>query len=258
MDGVAYLMYHELERTGRALCHSGPGYVRYVLSESEFHSHLASLRANCFHGLSVSEALRTDADSPAVVLTFDDGCETDLITAAPALAESGLHATFYVVSGFLGRRGYLSRLQLKELSNLGFEIGCHSRTHAYLPNLDAASLREEIAVAKAELEQILGRLVEHFSCPGGRWSPNAAKAATEVGFRSMATSRLGANSPSADRYRLARVALQRGISLPQFERLCHGNGLLARRGRGALLQAAKMLLGDTFYELVRSRILGCH
>ncbi len=176
-----------------------------------------------------------------MVLTFDDGCETDLITAAPALAESGLHATFYVVSGFLGRRGYLSRLQLKELSNLGFEIGCHSRTHAYLPNLDAASLREEIAVAKAELEQILGRLVEHFSCPGGRWSRKAVQFAREAGFRSMATS-----------------ALQRGISLPQFERLCHGNGLLARRGRGALLQAAKMLLGDSFYERVRSRVLGSH
>jgi peptidoglycan/xylan/chitin deacetylase (PgdA/CDA1 family) len=255
MAGIAYLMYHELERTGRALCQSEPGYVRYVLPESEFHSQLASLRANCFHGLSVSEALRTDSDSLRVALTFDDGCETDLITAAPALAESGFHATFYIVSDFLGRRGYLSRLQLNELSSLGFEIGCHSRTHAYLPNLDAARLREEIGVAKAELEQILGRPVEHFSCPGGRWSPKAAQAAREMGFCSLATSRTAVNCLSTDPYRLARVALQRGISLPRFERLCRGNGLLAIQGRDASLQAAKALLGDSFYERVRSRIL---
>jgi peptidoglycan/xylan/chitin deacetylase (PgdA/CDA1 family) len=255
MRAIAYLMYHELERPGRTLCQSEPGYNRYVLPESEFHSHLARLRANGFRGLSVSEALRTDADLPGVVLTFDDGCETDLIAAAPALSESSFHATFYVVVGFLGRRGYLSRLQLKELCNLGFEIGCHSRTHAYLSNLDGARLREEIAVAKTELEQILGRSVEHFSCPFGRWSPQAAQAASEAGFRSMATSRVGLNSFSANPYQLARVVIYRGISLARFDRLCCGNGLLMSRGRDALLQAGKVLLGDSLYQRVRSRIL---
>jgi hypothetical protein len=67
MAKITYLMYHELERTGRALCQFQPDCVRYALSESEFQSQLASLRANSLHGLSVSEALRTSASSAGVI-----------------------------------------------------------------------------------------------------------------------------------------------------------------------------------------------
>jgi len=41
-------------------------------------------------------------------------------------------------------------------------------THAYLTDLDDRGLQREIADAKAQLEEILGKTVEHFSCPGGR------------------------------------------------------------------------------------------
>ena len=45
----------------------------------------------------------------SVCITFDDGCETDLIAAAPVLRESGFSATFYLTAGFLGTPGYLDR-----------------------------------------------------------------------------------------------------------------------------------------------------
>src|SRR5262249_26074061 len=139
---------------------------------------LARLRAGGFRGLSVGEALAGGAgEGPEVVLTFDDGCETDLVTAAPLLEEAGFRATFYVVTGFVGRPGYLGAAQLCELAGRGFEVGCHSQTHAYLPDLDEAGLDEEVAGAKGRLEQLLGRRVEHFSCPGGRWSRRVAAAA---------------------------------------------------------------------------------
>lgn len=255
MSATIYLMYHELERAGRALCRYEQGYLRYILSEADFRKQLAFLRDEGFQGLSVSQALASTKHDRGICLTFDDGCETDLLVAAPVLQEFKFGATFYVVSRFLGRPGYLSPSQLKELCRAGFEIGCHSQTHAFLPALDAHRMQQEIAVSKAELEQILGYPVKHFSCPGGRWSPSVAHVGQQAGYASVATSRVGGNSPSCDPYRLARVAVRRGLTLPKFAQICRGQRLLTQRGVEAFLDGAKWFLGDALYGRVRSTVL---
>ena len=100
-------MYHELELPARRLCQSEPGYVRYILSQESFRSQMKWLAENGWRGLSVGEALGYPSGN-SVAITFDDGCETDLISAAPILKENGLNATFYVTAGFVGNPGYMS------------------------------------------------------------------------------------------------------------------------------------------------------
>jgi len=165
MDRIVFLMYHELELPGRALCQSAPGYTRYILKAGDFRAQMAWLKDASWRGFSVSTALDFPAE-PGVAITFDDGCETDLITVAPLLKEFEFEATFYVTTGLLGTPGYLSPQQLQELSRLGFEIGCHSMTHAYLSDLSESALHREIMQAKEHLEQILSKPIGHFSCPG--------------------------------------------------------------------------------------------
>lgn len=252
---TVHLMYHELERAGRELCRTEPGYVRYVVAEDDFRRHLTRLRAKGWRGLSVGAALAAGAVT-GIAITFDDGCETDLTIAAPLLKEAGAGATFYVVTGLLGQRGYLNEGQVRELAELGFEVGSHSHTHSFLSDLDDARLREEVAGSKERLEQILGRRVEHFSCPGGRWSPRVAGAAREAGYASVATSRPGTNGRGADPFCLKRVAVMRGTDEEAFERLCRAEGLLRRRTLDAVLSAAKRTLGNTAYEKLRSTVLG--
>src|SRR5437588_9421467 len=120
---IVFLMYHELELPGRPLCQSEPGYVRYIVTRDSFQSQINWLRQNGWRGLSVSEALNYPEEK-SVAITFDDGCETDLITAAPILKENGFNATFYVTAGRVGQPGYLSQEQLRQLELLGFEFGC--------------------------------------------------------------------------------------------------------------------------------------
>jgi hypothetical protein len=80
--GTVYLMYHELQMPGRKLCQNEQGYVRYVVAASDFREQLAHLRTSGLCGLSVSEALdRGYRARLSVVITFDDGCETDLLAA---------------------------------------------------------------------------------------------------------------------------------------------------------------------------------
>jgi peptidoglycan/xylan/chitin deacetylase (PgdA/CDA1 family) len=255
MRSLIYLMYHELELPGRRLCDSESGYVRYVLPERDFRAQMEHLRASGCQGLSVGQALDFPGGSN-IAVTFDDGCETDLLAASPILRQAGFGATFYITVGWLGNRGRLSASQLKELSGQGFEIGCHSLTHALLTDLDDAELKHEIADAKAQLEQILGRPVDHFSCPGGRYDARVAAVARMAGYRTVATSRIQANSPETDVFALGRVAILRGLPIKDFAAISSGKALQRLRAESAVRDAVKRLVGNSFYDRVRAALLG--
>jgi peptidoglycan/xylan/chitin deacetylase (PgdA/CDA1 family) len=252
--GIVFLMYHELELPGRQLCQSEPGYVRYILSQESFRSQMNVLTQNGWRGLSVSEALN-DPSANSVAITFDDGCETDLIAAAPILNENGFHATFYATADFVGRPGYLSGSQLQQLRDLEFEIGCHSMTHAYLDDLDASALRREIIDARKELEDLVGVKVEHFSCPGGRYDHRTIDLVREAGYRSLATSRAHANSPATSAYLLGRVAVLRNTDQITFQRICTGETLWQMRLRESMRAAAKRAMGNSVYDRLRALVL---
>lgn len=250
---TVFLMYHELEVPGRPLCQAEPGYVRYVLHASEFQSQVHSIKNAGWRGVNVNEALRYQPDS--VAITFDDGSETDLVCAAPILQELGFGATFYITTGFIGKQGYLNHSQLQELSRMGFEIGCHSMTHSYLTDLNAKEMTREVVEAKSQLEHLIGRPVEHFSCPGGRHNRRVSDVARHAGYRTVATSRLLANSLSSDPFALGRVPMMRSTSLAEFENLCRGKGLWRMDLLVRLRGAAGEILGNTVYDRLRNALL---
>lgn len=254
MNKTVFLMYHELEVPGRPLCRTEQGYVRYVIADSDFRQQIAWLRERHFQGMSVEYAL-SHAGAEGVVITFDDGSETDLLTAAPALIEAAFGATFYITVGFLGQRGYLNHQQVRELSAAGFDIGCHSMTHPYLSDLSPSALDKEIRLAKLELEQIVGKPVLHFSCPGGRWSRQAAEVAKASGYASVSSSRIGANAGATDAFNLARIAVTRGMPIAQFQDICEARGIWRLQLRGLTRDAAKQILGNTVYDRLRTRAL---
>jgi peptidoglycan/xylan/chitin deacetylase (PgdA/CDA1 family) len=253
--GIVFLMYHELELPGRRLCQSEPGYVRYILSQESFRAQMNWLVQKGWRGLSVGQALGYPSGN-SVAITFDDGCETDLITAAPILKENGLNATFYVTAGFAGNPGYMSSAQLRQLHALGFEVGCHSMTHAYLDDLDLPALRGEIVDARKKLEDLIGGRVEHFSCPGGRYDDRTLHLAREAGYRSLATSRSHANSAATNPYSLGRVAIMRDTGNARFSRMCSGTGLWKTRLAESVRGTARKVLGNSLYDRFRDRVLG--
>lgn len=247
------LMYHELERPGRPLADTDPGYVRYVLDESRFAQQIAWIAAAGLRGVSVGQAHRHVFDAPGqVVITFDDGSESDWVVAVPRLLERAFGATFYVVSRWIGRRaGFLRQAGLRGLSEAGFEVGSHSATHAFLTDLDGAGLRRELVESKREIEDILGRPVTHLSCPGGRLNRRVADAAREAGYQTMAASRIGVNGPRSDPFALARCPVLRDTPQHTFEAFCRGEHLTSLQLREHTLGAAKALLGNRLYASIR-------
>jgi peptidoglycan/xylan/chitin deacetylase (PgdA/CDA1 family) len=247
-------MYHELEVPARPLCHGNRGYTQYVVRKSDFEQHMATLKANKFTGKNVSQLIWIrDPGHAQVAITFDDGCETDLVTAVPVLQASGFQATFYIVTDWVGTLGHLSQSQVRELAQLGFEVGSHSLTHAFLPELPTSSVRRELSESKEKLEQITGERVRHFSCPGGGCDERIAQLAQEAGYSTLATSNVGKNSYGC--FQVSRIAVRRGMPSRQVLSVCRGKGLLRQQVRGAILQRMRATLGFSTYQTVRSFIL---
>lgn len=257
-SGTLFLMYHELESSGRPLCSREAGYVRYVVTQEDFRAQLEAIHAAELHGVSVGEALHNfeRGMDRYVALTFDDGCETDLRTAAPMLRDQGFNATFFIVAGFVGKAGFLSGNQLRELHDSGFEIGSHSMTHRHLSDLADGELREELHASKDRIEQLIGSRVAHLSCPNGRWSPRVAQLAREAGYRAICTSRIDRNSADTDRSNLARLAVMRDTTSGEFSAFVDGSALPRLERKAAMLGVAKRALGNRWYDKLRSLILG--
>jgi peptidoglycan/xylan/chitin deacetylase (PgdA/CDA1 family) len=253
-QGVVFLMYHELETPGRALRQAEPGYVRYIVRAHNFRAQMELLKSKGWKGVSVGEAINSFAPK-TVAITFDDGCETDLLSAAPVLQDLGFGATFYITAGWSGKPGCLSHSQLRELSARGFELGCHSMSHSYLSDLDDGELRHEIQDPKLQLEQLIGKPVEHFSCPGGRYDQRVSQFARDAGYRTVATSEIHVNTPATNRYALGRIAIMRNTSLTELLELCQGQGLWQWKLTVQFRSAVRSVLGNAAYDRLRERLL---
>ena len=257
--GIVFLMYHELQVAGRKLVDESAGYRRYVVSNEQFAAHLDVVVQSGLKGTNVSESLDAlqsgTTAKPLVCFTFDDGCASDLHVAAPLLRDKNFNAMFYVTVDHLGKEGYLTKTELRELSDLGFEIGSHSLTHRHLNDLDAKEIRSELVDSKNALEEITGKRVDHFSCPGGRVNAIVTDVAVAAGYKSVATSQLGINSARSNVFALKRVAIKREMNLKTFARVCSGKGQFLMKSEDSLLLTGKRLLGNERYDRLRTNLL---
>ena len=82
-----------------------------------------------------------------VVLTFDDASQSQYSYVAPLLKKYGFGATFYICEyppDFNDTLKYMSWYDIKQLSDMGFEIGNHGWHHSRVDHLSNDSLKSEI------------------------------------------------------------------------------------------------------------------
>lgn len=116
----------------------------------------------------VASAIREGTELPArpVVLTFDDGYLDVYQNAFPILQQYGYVATFYIIANTVDTAGNLNTKKLQKLLASGWEIGCHSMTHANLT--EESDWNNEVINSRAVLEEKLGTEIFTFAYPYGR------------------------------------------------------------------------------------------
>lgn len=173
-----------------------------------------------------------------VALTFDDAFRDFYQEALPVLRRWRLPATVFVVTTragdtnrWPGQPAWCEQLplmnweEIKQVAGEGIDVGCHSRTHPALPELDEQALREEVLTGKKELEAQIGRPVESFCYPYGSWSP-PVRALVRQHYRAACSTKMARISPDADPHSLPRIDVFYLRRPAVFQRLFSRSGSL--------------------------------
>jgi peptidoglycan/xylan/chitin deacetylase (PgdA/CDA1 family) len=195
----------------------------------------------------------------AVLITFDDGHVSNHRIALPALAQRGLTADFFVNPAMVGKPGFATWSELREMSDAGMSIQSHGYEHVYLTSLSGKRLGETLRAAREEISERIGRQAMLLAPPGGRMPRDLTGVAKDCGYSHVLSSRPGLIDPAVRRDRpLPRMAMTTAIDEATFRRWIGRDRVAIGREqlRHAGLAAAKRLLGDRRYERARARALG--
>jgi peptidoglycan/xylan/chitin deacetylase (PgdA/CDA1 family) len=110
-----------------------------------------------------------ETSCPPIVITFDDGNESDVLIALPELAKRNLKAIFFVVGARIGLPHYLDRAALRDLVSAGMEIGTHGMYHRDWRKLNDVELHVELEAARRRIEDICGTAVTKAGIPFGSY-----------------------------------------------------------------------------------------
>ena len=150
----------------------------------------------------MSELDQFENDSKIVAITFDDGYLDNYTKALPLLKKYNACATLYLVidrhnndwsvkknpkhdSGVLASEEKLSDQQIQEMLDSGvFELGGHTISHPYLPNITIDVKKHEILECKNILENTFNTSVTSFAYPFGVYSDEDINIIEESSYRS--------------------------------------------------------------------------
>lgn len=104
----------------------------------------------------------------AVFIAFDDGYADNYNYAYPILREERVTATFFVVSGSIGKANRMTPDELREMQTNGMKIGSHTVNHENLTNMSKEEIDFELRASKKALEKILGKPVYALAYPAGK------------------------------------------------------------------------------------------
>jgi peptidoglycan/xylan/chitin deacetylase (PgdA/CDA1 family) len=217
---VPVLMYHYIRVNPVSSDRMG---YNLSVTPADFAAQMDWLARNSYHPITFSELhgyLNGQHGLPSrpVILSFDDGYADFHTAALPILRAHDFSAVAYVVSGFVGRPGYMTPAQIVEADRSGIEIGAHTVDHADLARQSADGLRYQLTASKTFLEQLLGHPVLSLCYPSGRFNSTVAAAAENAGYLDATTTRWGSVRTLASRYVWDRLRINGGERLDQFAR----------------------------------------
>src|SRR5436305_2810450 len=125
-----------------------PGGDEFTVAPEEFEHQLDFLVSAGLRTVSLDDLVQHRDVSRGIVLTFDDGTEDALTRVLPALQKRGMRGTFFIITGFVGRPGFLTWDGVRALAAAGMEIGSHTVDHERLGDLSPDRVRTELVESK--------------------------------------------------------------------------------------------------------------
>jgi peptidoglycan/xylan/chitin deacetylase (PgdA/CDA1 family) len=192
-------------------------------------------------------------------VTFDDGEQSQLVNALPALEEQGIRATYFVNPGLAGAEPkFLTWEQLKTVQAAGHSVQSHGLSHKFLTLLNDRELEQELALSKEMLEQRLGSAVEEISVPGGRWDRRVIEACARAGYKRVYLSDPWIFAEMYGVKLIGRFMVRRSTTLPELKKIIERNrrALWSIKTRSRIRRGIVSLVGDGLYHRLWCALTG--
>ncbi len=147
------------------------GIADLFVSPSSLEKQLIYLQDNGYTTITFEDLDRLDTIEKPVMLTFDDGYDDNYTQLFPLLKKYNAKATVFVITGEIGNKYYLTKEQIKEMSDSGLvSIQSHTVTHPFLSDLGEQQLEKEMLDSKKTLAEITGKEPFVLCYPTGKHS----------------------------------------------------------------------------------------
>jgi peptidoglycan/xylan/chitin deacetylase (PgdA/CDA1 family) len=180
-QSIPVLMFHHI-RDHR----DQANWTEYEMSTDPdvFQSEMQSLKANGFQTITFKQLRDGDVPTKPIIISFDDGYQDNYDKAFKILKNNGQVGVFFIISNAVFSKAYLSKEEIKEMSDNGMEIGSHTSDHEDLSTASLADIDNQVQKSKKDLESITGKPVETFCYPFGKSSATAEAEVIKAGYKS--------------------------------------------------------------------------
>ena len=202
-NSVIVLNYHQInDKDKNAL----------TVTVKDFEDQMQYLSENGFTTITpkeMTEAFKNNEKLPqkSVIIAFDDGYQDNYDNAYPILKKYGFSATVFVITGFVGKSGYLTWDEIREMQEGGVTFASHTVSHKSMTDLTDNELKKELVDSKAKLEEELKSHVEFMAYPTGTYNLHIAQIVKDAGYKAAFTIKYGNVDKASNIYALERVPI---------------------------------------------------
>ncbi|RYE37184.1 MAG: polysaccharide deacetylase family protein [Sphingobacteriaceae bacterium] len=159
----------------------------YIVQENDFKEQMKMLADSGYHTILPDELYaylneNTPLPSKPIMLTFDDTDLDQYTLASPQMKKYGFKGVFFIMTVSLGRPRYMSKDQVKELSDEGNVIASHTWDHHNVKKYQGQDWVTQIDKPTKKLEEITGKPIKYFAYPFGLWNEQAIPELKKRGF----------------------------------------------------------------------------
>ena len=195
---VPILMYHYIRDYQNQ---DDPLGIQLSVAPKTLDRQLSILKVAGYDTISLEDFANGKHQPKSIVLTFDDGYEDHSTTALPILAKYHYTATFFIVSGFVGKTFYMTAPQIQQLKLAGMEIGGHTITHLNLAKAMYEKAVDEIGTSLETTDPV-------FAYPSGQYNSTTLDIVSGLGIKAAVTTNLGVATDQSNLLELPRIRVK--------------------------------------------------
>ena len=193
------------------------------VTPEDFEQQMAYLAENGYesidlYDLSLAITAKKELPEKPVVITLDDGYRDNYDNAFPILQDTGMKATFFVVTDFIdeGRADYLDWEMVEEMAGAGMRIEPHSKTHPDLTGEERDYVLFEVLGSQETIAAHIGYTPRYFCYPGGRYDDETMAIIEELNFWGAVTTADGSWLGFDERFEWSRIRMRNTTALAEF------------------------------------------